>query len=33
MDYQAVYASWLNNPALNEEGKRELAAISGDEKA
>ena len=33
MDYQAVYASWLNNPALNEEGKRELAAISGHEMA
>ena len=33
MDYQAVYASWLNDPALNEEGRRELASIADDEKA
>ncbi len=32
MDYRTEYEKWLNDPALNEEGKRELAAIAGDEK-
>ena len=33
MDYQAVYKEWCANPALNEEGKAELASIAGDAKA
>ncbi len=33
MDYQSVYRSWLNNPALNEEGKQELSSIAGDTQA
>ena len=32
MDYQAKYQEWLNNPALCEEGKAELTALSGHEK-
>ena len=32
MDYKAVYNEWLNNPALGEEGKRELESVRGDEK-
>ena len=33
MDYKSEYEKWLNNPALNEEGRRELESIAGDEKA
>lgn len=33
MDYKSVYQSWISNPALNAEGKAELTAVSGDEKA
>lgn len=33
MDYRKNYENWLNNPALCAEGKNELAAIAGDEKA
>lgn len=33
MDYRTEYEKWLNNPALNEEGKRELESVAGDEKA
>ena len=32
MDYFANYQTWLNSPALNQEGKEELAAIAGNEK-
>ena len=32
MDYKAVYNEWLNDPALGEEGKRELESVRGDEK-
>ena len=32
MDYLSVYQSWCKNPALNEEGKAELASIAGDSK-
>ena len=32
MDYLANYQEWLNSPALNEEGKQELASIVGNEK-
>ena len=32
MDYKAVYGEWLKNPALGEEGRRELESISADEK-
>ena len=32
MDYKAVYNEWLNDPALGEEGKRELESVKGDEK-
>ncbi|MBO5240087.1 MAG: phospho-sugar mutase [Clostridia bacterium] len=32
MNYRENYEKWLNNPALCEEGKKELAAIAGDEK-
>ena len=33
MDYRKNYEKWLNNSALCEEGRKELAAIAGDEKA
>ncbi len=33
MDYKANYLSWLNDPRLNSEGKAELQAMEGDEKA
>ncbi len=33
MDHQAAYKAWCANPALNEEGKAELASIAGDPKA
>lgn len=33
MDYKAEYEKWLNSPAMNEEGKKELASVSGDDKA
>lgn len=33
MDYKANYLSWLNDSRLNEEGKAELKAMEGDEKA
>ena len=33
MDYRKHYEKWLNDPALCAEGKKELAAIAGDEKA
>ncbi len=33
MDYKSVYRSWISDPALNAEGKAELTAIAGDEKA
>ena len=33
MDYQSIYQSWCSNPALNEEGKAELASIAADPKA
>lgn len=33
MDHKSVYQSWISNPALNAEGKAELASVSGDEKA
>lgn len=32
MDYRSEYEKWLNNPALSEEGRRELSSVSGDEK-
>ena len=32
MDYKAKYREWLENPALDSEGKRELEAIKEDEK-
>ena len=32
MDYKAVYGEWLKNPALGEEGRRELESVSADEK-
>lgn len=32
MDYQSVYRAWRENPALNEEGKEELASIASDGK-
>ena len=32
MDFRKNYAKWLNDPALCEEGKKELEAIQGDEK-
>ena len=32
MDYKAVYGEWLKNPALGEEGRRELESGSADEK-
>ena len=33
MDYRKEYEKWLNDPALCAEGKAELKAIEGDEKA
>ncbi len=33
MDYKAVYREWCANPALNAEGKAELASVAEDEKA
>lgn len=33
MDYKSVYRDWCANPALNAEGKAELASVAGDEKA
>ena len=33
MDYQSIYKAWCENPALNEEGRAELAAIAADQKA
>lgn len=33
MEYRKNYEKWLNDPALCAEGKKELAAIAGDEKA
>ena len=33
MDYRKNYEKWLNDPALCVEGKKELVAIAGDEKA
>ena len=32
MDYLSAYRSWCENPALNGEGKTELASIAGDMK-
>ncbi len=32
MDYNKNYQAWLENPALGEEGKKELASIAGQEK-
>ena len=32
MDYQANYQTWLNNPVLCEEGRKELESIKGNEK-
>lgn len=32
MDYQAKYQEWLNNPALCEEGRKELESLKGQEK-
>ena len=32
MDYLSAYRSWCENPALNGEGKTELASIAGDTK-
>ncbi len=33
MDYRSAYQAWLENPALNEEGKKELLSVASDEKA
>ena len=33
MDYRKNYQSWLSDPRLSEEGKRELEEIARDEKA
>ncbi len=33
MDHKSVYRDWCANPALNAEGKAELASVAGDEKA
>jgi len=33
MDYKANYLKWLNDERLNEEGRAELTAMQGDEKA
>lgn len=32
MGYKETYAEWMNNPALNEEGKQELLSVADDEK-
>ncbi len=32
MDFKALYRTWVADPRLSEEGRRELAAIAGDEK-
>ena len=32
MDYIANYKSWLNSSALNDEGRKELESVSGNEK-
>ena len=32
MDYKELYDEWLNNPCFDDETKKELQAISGDEK-
>ena len=32
MNYLELYASWLSDPRLNEEGRAELASIANDEK-
>ena len=32
MDYLSNYQEWLRSPALNQEGREELAAIAGNEK-
>ena len=32
MDYKAVYNEWLNDPALGEEGKRELESVKGEKR-
>ena len=32
MDYKAMYEQWLDNPYFDEETKKELKAIAGDEK-
>ena len=32
MSYKDIYESWINNPALSQEGKKELSEISNDEK-
>ena len=31
MSYKDIYESWINNPALSQEGKKELSEISNDE--
>ena len=33
MDYKAEFEKWLKATALNEEGRRELESVKGDEKA
>ena len=30
MDYMSAYKAWCENPALNEEGKAELASVASD---
>ena len=32
MDYKAVYEEWLNNPRIDEDTKKELRDLSGNEK-
>lgn len=32
MEYRKVYQAWLNDPRLNEEGRKELQSIAGNEK-
>ena len=31
MDYKKIYEEWLSNPYFDEETKKELQSISGDE--
>ena len=31
-DYKAIYNEWLSNPYYDEETRKELAAIQGDDK-